>query len=41
VGPFGPDDEQALYEMHKIGGKPQSRVLTGCRFVPLIPRVAE
>jgi len=36
VGPFGPAYEQALYAMHKIGGKPQSRILTGCRFVPLI-----
>jgi protein-L-isoaspartate(D-aspartate) O-methyltransferase len=36
VGPFGPPSEQALYEMHNIGGKPQSRVLTGCRFVPLV-----
>jgi protein-L-isoaspartate(D-aspartate) O-methyltransferase len=36
VGPFGPSSEQALYEMHKIGGQPQSRILTGCRFVPLV-----
>jgi protein-L-isoaspartate(D-aspartate) O-methyltransferase len=36
VGPFGPPYEQALYAMHKIGGKPQSRILTGCRFVPLV-----
>jgi protein-L-isoaspartate(D-aspartate) O-methyltransferase len=36
VGPFGPPAEQMLYEMHKIGGKPQSQILTGCRFVPLI-----
>jgi len=36
VGPFGPPAEQALYAMHQIGGKPQSRILTGCRFVPLI-----
>ena len=36
VGPFGPSSEQALYEMHKISGQPQSRVLTGCRFVPLV-----
>ena len=40
VGPFGPPAEQALYEMHKIGGQPQSKVLTGCRFVPLLPGVA-
>ncbi len=37
VGPFGSSAEQMLYEMHKIGGQPQSRLLTGCRFVPLIP----
>ncbi|HMC11381.1 MAG TPA: protein-L-isoaspartate(D-aspartate) O-methyltransferase [Pirellulaceae bacterium] len=36
VGPFGPTSEQALYEMHKIAGQPQSRILTGCRFVPLV-----
>src|SRR4051794_5858336 len=36
VGPFGPAAEQALYAMHKIGGQPQSRILTGCRFVPLV-----
>jgi protein-L-isoaspartate(D-aspartate) O-methyltransferase len=36
VGPFGPPYEQALYETHKIGGRPQSKVLTGCRFVPLV-----
>jgi protein-L-isoaspartate(D-aspartate) O-methyltransferase len=36
VGPFGPEWEQGLYDMHKIGGQPRSRVLTGCRFVPLV-----
>src|SRR5262245_58880281 len=36
VGPFGPASEQALYALHKIGGQPQSRLLTGCRFVPLV-----
>jgi protein-L-isoaspartate(D-aspartate) O-methyltransferase len=36
VGPFGPTYDQALYVMHKISGKPQSRILTGCRFVPLV-----
>jgi protein-L-isoaspartate(D-aspartate) O-methyltransferase len=41
VGPFGPDYEQALYETHKIGGQPQSKVLTGCRFVPLLPGIPE
>ena len=40
VGPFGPPTEQALVEMHKIGGQPQSKLLTGCRFVPLLPGVA-
>jgi len=37
VGPFGPSAEQALYETHKIGGQPQLKLLTGCRFVPLLP----
>jgi protein-L-isoaspartate(D-aspartate) O-methyltransferase len=36
VGPFGSPAEQTLYETHKIGGKAQSRILTGCRFVPLV-----
>jgi protein-L-isoaspartate(D-aspartate) O-methyltransferase len=36
VAPFGPPADQALYEMHKIGGQAQSRILTGCRFVPLV-----
>ncbi len=36
VGPFGPLAEQALYELRKIGGQPQSRLLTACRFVPLV-----
>jgi protein-L-isoaspartate(D-aspartate) O-methyltransferase len=40
IAPLGPPSEQALYEIHKIGGQPQSKVLTGCRFVPLLPGVA-
>ena len=36
VGPFGTFADQLLYEMHKIGGQPQSQILTGCRFVPLV-----
>ena len=36
VGPFGALWDQALYEMHKVGGKAQSRYLTACRFVPLV-----
>lgn len=36
VGPFGPLWEQSLYEIHKIGGRPQSHFLTACRFVPLV-----
>jgi protein-L-isoaspartate(D-aspartate) O-methyltransferase len=36
VGPFGPSFEQSLCEVHKIAGQPQSKTLTGCRFVPLI-----
>jgi len=36
VGPFGSPAEQVLYEIHKIAGHPRSKVLTGCRFVPLI-----
>jgi len=36
VGPFGPEFEQGLYETHKIAGQPKSKLLTGCRFVPLV-----
>src|SRR5438094_781878 len=36
VGPFGPEYEQALYETHKIAGQPRPKILTGCRFVPLV-----
>jgi len=36
IGPFGAESEQELYELHKVGGKPQAKILTGCRFVPLI-----
>ncbi len=36
VGPFGPPSAQSLYEIHKIGGQPQSRFITACRFVPLV-----
>jgi protein-L-isoaspartate(D-aspartate) O-methyltransferase len=36
VGPFGPLSDQALYELRKIGGQPQRRYLTACRFVPLV-----
>jgi protein-L-isoaspartate(D-aspartate) O-methyltransferase len=41
VGPFGPPWEQALYETRKIAGQPQSKILTGCRFVPLVPEKPE
>jgi protein-L-isoaspartate(D-aspartate) O-methyltransferase len=40
VGPFGPLAGQSLYEIHKIGGQPQSRFITACRFVPLIASLA-
>jgi protein-L-isoaspartate(D-aspartate) O-methyltransferase len=36
VGPFGPASEQSLFVSRKVAGQPQSRVLTGCRFVPLV-----
>jgi len=36
IGPFGAESEQELYELHKVGGQPQAKILTGCRFVPLI-----
>lgn len=40
VGPFGPAADQSLVEIHKIGGQPQTRFLTACRFVPLLAGVA-
>ena len=36
VGPFGPPSEQSLFASRKVNGQAQSRVLTGCRFVPLV-----
>lgn len=36
VGPFGPASEQSLCVTRKVKGQRQSRVLTGCRFVPLV-----
>jgi len=36
VGPFGPESEQTLVAVRKQDGQRQSRVLTGCRFVPLV-----
>ena len=36
VGPFGPASEQSLAVLRKVNGQPQSRFLTGCRFVPLV-----
>ncbi len=36
VGPFGPASEQSLVATRKVAGQPQSRVLTSCRFVPLV-----
>jgi protein-L-isoaspartate(D-aspartate) O-methyltransferase len=36
VGPFGPPSEQSLSAMQKINGQRQARILTGCRFVPLV-----
>lgn len=40
VGPFGSPNEQILYQIHKVHGQPQTKPLTGCRFVPLIPSAA-
>jgi protein-L-isoaspartate(D-aspartate) O-methyltransferase len=40
VGPFGPLWDQTLYEIYKIGGHPQRRFLTSCRFVPLVSSAA-
>jgi len=36
VGPFGPASKQTLYAMRKIKGRRETKVLTGCRFVPLV-----
>lgn len=37
VAPLGPPSEQQLHEIHKIAGQPQTKILTACRFVPLVP----
>jgi protein-L-isoaspartate(D-aspartate) O-methyltransferase len=36
VGPFGPPSEQSLLAIQKRGGQVDERVLTACRFVPLV-----
>ena len=36
VGPFGAGDCQSLQAIRKTGGRAVTRVVTGCRFVPLI-----
>jgi protein-L-isoaspartate(D-aspartate) O-methyltransferase len=36
VGPFGPPSEQSLLAIRKRAGRADERVLTACRFVPLI-----
>jgi protein-L-isoaspartate(D-aspartate) O-methyltransferase len=36
VGPFGPASEQSLFATKKVASQPESTVLTGCRFVPLV-----
>jgi protein-L-isoaspartate(D-aspartate) O-methyltransferase len=36
VGPFGAGDFQSLQVIRKAAGQAQKRVVTGCRFVPLI-----
>lgn len=41
VGPFGPAAEQTLYALRKIDDQPETRVLTGCRFVPLVSVTTE
>jgi protein-L-isoaspartate(D-aspartate) O-methyltransferase len=36
VIPLGPAESQSLQAIRKINGEPQSRELSGCRFVPLV-----
>jgi protein-L-isoaspartate(D-aspartate) O-methyltransferase len=36
VGPFGPPSEQSLVALRKRGERTEKRVLTACRFVPLV-----
>jgi protein-L-isoaspartate(D-aspartate) O-methyltransferase len=36
VAPFGPASQQTLYAMRKIDGRREAKILTGCRFVPLV-----
>ena len=41
VGPFGPPSEQTLFAIRKRAGHADKRVLTACRFVPLISGSSE
>jgi protein-L-isoaspartate(D-aspartate) O-methyltransferase len=41
VGPFGPSSEQTLFAMQKRAGQVGKRVLTACRFVPLVSGTPE
>jgi protein-L-isoaspartate(D-aspartate) O-methyltransferase len=36
VGPFGSASQQDLYVMRKLNGQREARIITGCRFVPLV-----
>jgi protein-L-isoaspartate(D-aspartate) O-methyltransferase len=36
VIPLGPSESQELQAIRKVNGEPQSRELSGCRFVPLV-----
>jgi protein-L-isoaspartate(D-aspartate) O-methyltransferase len=36
IAPIGPPESQELQLIRKVNGKPEKRVLEGCRFVPLL-----
>src|ERR1039458_7050822 len=39
--PIGPPSSQELQLISKVSGKPEARVLEGCRFVPLVERTVD
>lgn len=41
VAPLGPPEEQTLQQIRKIGGRVAAEPLIGCRFVPLLPEIAD
>jgi protein-L-isoaspartate(D-aspartate) O-methyltransferase len=41
MAPIGPSTSQELQLIRKVGGRPEVRILEGCRFVPLLEGTAD